>query len=661
MPSTVLSLPRWNSKYWKIIIAVVVFEVLFLSALSLGYDSSSDERANAHVRSDVVKVLFDFTKDEDAGNADWRIDGAYSDFADALRNEGFVVDSLGTGTGTITSADLDGYKVFIIPEPQDNFTQDEIDAIVNFVKNGGGLVYIADHQSSDRNNNGWDSWSIWNDNLNFDERFNITLESTQSGNSDNEVTDIAKVPILTDGVSSFGTWLGTTMQPSGSAKSAANQSGYSVLSYDTYGLGRVVVHCDSSTFDDGSADSDNSGDDLYDGWSQYDDATLGVNLVKWAAGVNVTGDNSTFLESHSGSSPSVAYGDGNYLVAYKNGTYVEGYFVNASTGAQGNAMQFYRYGDGVRAAYNPDGENFTVVSYDYYPTTGAPSYHKVLLGFASPTSGALGSITVSEDANKSVDVAYGNHEILIIWANLSREEVKGAFYDVLTGTLGQEFTVSSGAVPKYSVSAGFDAQSGKFLVVWSENYDIKGAFVDSSGHVTSVAFPSTPNIRESQFSVVGNGGEFMVTYRNGTFSTAQGAYFIMVNSDGTVGSPVEISSYGANYCGRVDVTANGGDFMVVFSDTRRGNPDVFVKFYDAAGIQKGDEMNVTLSSNNEETPSGEAFGGTMLIAWDHYTSSSDQKVEAKYYGSVEIPELDFLVLVPLLLVLLIGRPSRSRP
>jgi hypothetical protein len=31
----------------------------------------------------------------------------------------------------------------------------EKDAIINFVKNGGGLYMIADHDNSDRNGDGW--------------------------------------------------------------------------------------------------------------------------------------------------------------------------------------------------------------------------------------------------------------------------------------------------------------------------------------------------------------------------------------------------------------------------------------------------------------------------------------------------------------------------
>jgi hypothetical protein len=277
-PLRILHFLNWRGERLKRYLSYLVLFLLLFIFLST---SVKGENYNG------IKVLFDFTKNEDAGNADWRIDGAYSDFADALRGEGFIVDSLGDGDGIITSSTLENYDVFILPEPQNDFTLDERDAIVNFVENGGGLVYIADHKGSDRDNDGWDSWSLWNDNLNFDEIFEITLESTQSGNGENEITDIEDVPILTDNVTSFGSWLGTTMSVHGSAEAAAYQtiSGTRrpVLAYTFYGSGRVVVFCDSSTFDDGTPDDDNSGDKLTNNWDDYDDSTLGVNLVKWAS------------------------------------------------------------------------------------------------------------------------------------------------------------------------------------------------------------------------------------------------------------------------------------------------------------------------------------------------------------------------------------------
>ena len=160
----------------------------------------------------TVKILFDATKAEMAGNADWVIDanthnigytngpavvgqgnesnpaitpspaqsgvtsstsetfwtGALSAWGIDCAKQGYVVETL-PYNGAITygnssnAQDLSNYKVFIVCEPNIVFTATEKTAMVNFVQNGGGLFIVSDHDVSDRNNDGWDSPGIWND------------------------------------------------------------------------------------------------------------------------------------------------------------------------------------------------------------------------------------------------------------------------------------------------------------------------------------------------------------------------------------------------------------------------------------------------------------------------------------------------------------------
>jgi len=108
------------------------------------------------------KVLFDNTHGEAAGAADWVIDGAFSDFADGLRAVGFTVDSLDRpipftfGEQAITYDKLKNYDVFVIGEPNIPLKKSEQDAMLQYVQNGGGIYFIADHYNADRNKNRWD-------------------------------------------------------------------------------------------------------------------------------------------------------------------------------------------------------------------------------------------------------------------------------------------------------------------------------------------------------------------------------------------------------------------------------------------------------------------------------------------------------------------------
>ena len=162
--------------------------------------------------SQTIKVLFDASKAEAAGNADWVIDansrnlgfssgpailnggnesnaqripspaqsgitgstaetfwdGALSYWGIDCVNRNYIVESL-PYNGQITYGnstnlqDLSNYDVFIVCEPNILFTNAQKTAIITFVQNGGGLFMVADHTISDRNNDGDDSPFIWND------------------------------------------------------------------------------------------------------------------------------------------------------------------------------------------------------------------------------------------------------------------------------------------------------------------------------------------------------------------------------------------------------------------------------------------------------------------------------------------------------------------
>lgn len=113
-------------------------------------------------------VLFDNSHAQTAGAADWIIDGAFSDFAQGLREVGFTVDSLERpvpytfGEVPITYEGLQPYDVFIIPEANIPFKTAEQDALVQYVEDGGAVFFISDHYNADRNKNRWDSSEVFN-------------------------------------------------------------------------------------------------------------------------------------------------------------------------------------------------------------------------------------------------------------------------------------------------------------------------------------------------------------------------------------------------------------------------------------------------------------------------------------------------------------------
>jgi Secretion system C-terminal sorting domain len=196
-----------------------------------------------------IKILFDATKAEMAGNGDWVIDadlhnlkansngtvtvggsdsnpqktptpaqsgitastsetywtGALSAWAVDLVKRGYIVETLPYNAiityGDPTNVqDLSNYKVYIIDEPNLKFTTSEANALINFVNNGGGLFMISDHDVSDRNGDGWDSPGIWNDILSNNtiqtNPFGITFDLQNISQTSTNIANLPTDPIL---------------------------------------------------------------------------------------------------------------------------------------------------------------------------------------------------------------------------------------------------------------------------------------------------------------------------------------------------------------------------------------------------------------------------------------------------------------------------------
>ncbi|WP_264521522.1 T9SS type A sorting domain-containing protein [Flavobacterium sp. N1994] len=296
--------------------------------------------ANALTAVAQNKILFDATKAEMCSNADWIIDadnhniyfnstthipyvssgsttgasnpqriptpaqsgitsttpetywdGGISAFAVDCAKQGYIVESLPyNGTisyGTASTQDLSNYKVFVVTEPNTLFTVSEKIAIMNFIANGGGLMMICDHAGSDRNFDGNDPPTVWNDFLSNNGVANdglgilFDITSDVSGNSTSFAPLTVTSPYYsilhgTFGVPSQVKWTsGATMTVNTtnntSVKGLVFKSGSSTtgttnvyVAASTYQAGKVFAVGDSSIIDDGTGDT---GDTLYTGYT----------------------------------------------------------------------------------------------------------------------------------------------------------------------------------------------------------------------------------------------------------------------------------------------------------------------------------------------------------------------------------------------------------
>lgn len=106
-------------------------------------------------------VLFDNSHGQTAGAADWVIDGAFSDFGEALQGEGYEVREL-RQEEPLSFDDLSAYDVFVMPEANIPLKTSEQQALEQYAEQGGSIFFISDHYNADRNKNRWDSSEVMN-------------------------------------------------------------------------------------------------------------------------------------------------------------------------------------------------------------------------------------------------------------------------------------------------------------------------------------------------------------------------------------------------------------------------------------------------------------------------------------------------------------------
>ncbi len=307
-----------------------------------------------------VKILFDATKAETAGSANWVIDadlnnlnwrnngmvttggtkanaqtvptplqstittsttdtfwtGALSSWGIDCVKKGYTVASLPyngkiTYGSTTNTQDLSNYQVFVICEPNILFTAAEKTAIINFVSNGGSLFIIADHAGADRNNDGEDSPTIWNDLFNNNgikvNPFGISFDTTNpnGGVYPSDFSQTSNKVLTSANPITRGTFgsvtkirfsggtaitLNTTANPTikgavYATQSSVGSSSGAMVAYGSYGKGKIVAIGDSSPEDDGTGSAVSTLYKNYSGDPVVGDnhRTLLMNAIIWLA------------------------------------------------------------------------------------------------------------------------------------------------------------------------------------------------------------------------------------------------------------------------------------------------------------------------------------------------------------------------------------------
>ncbi|WP_068776773.1 DNA-binding protein [Paenibacillus sp. FJAT-26967] len=284
------------------------------------------------------KVLFDNTHEQTAGAADWVIDGAFSDFGNALANQGYYVKEL-RKTTPITLSDLSGYDVFVVAEANVPYKVSEQAAMAAYVQGGGSIFFIGDHYNADRNKNRWDGSEVFNGyrrgawtnpakGMSAEEAASAAMQDVASSDwlgaqfgvrfRYNAIGDVAASNIvapsqalgITAGVSSVAMHAGSTLaildpakakgivylpQTNAAWANAVDQGVYNgggvaegpFVAVSKKGAGKAAFIGDSSPVEDATPkylrEDTGAVKKTYDGFKEADDGVLLVNTVNWLA------------------------------------------------------------------------------------------------------------------------------------------------------------------------------------------------------------------------------------------------------------------------------------------------------------------------------------------------------------------------------------------
>ena len=339
-----MKLSRWKENGLRILLALT-----FLLPVQFGfageYQSARAEGPNdpaPYIEAKVVnenagkKVLFDNTHAQTAGAADWVIDGAFSDFAHALANNGYYVKEL-RKTTPIVYEDLEDYDVFVIAEPNIPYKQSEQAAMLEYVEEGGSIFFIGDHYNADRNKNRWDgsesingyrrgAWANPAQGMSAEEaaseamqgvvgsdwladNFGIRFRYNALGDlAANDIVEPSQAFGITEGVSAVAMHAGSTLAILDPTKAkgivyvpetddawdfAVDQGVYNgggraegpYVAVSKVGAGKAAFIGDSSPVEDATPkylrEETGAAKTTYDGFKELDDGALLVNLIDW--------------------------------------------------------------------------------------------------------------------------------------------------------------------------------------------------------------------------------------------------------------------------------------------------------------------------------------------------------------------------------------------
>ncbi|MFX1293906.1 MAG: DUF4350 domain-containing protein [Promethearchaeota archaeon] len=159
-------------------------------------------------------------------------DSRYAPWRNALVNRSYTFDKLyPSASGNLTASTLAQYNMLIVITPEWNFTAAEVDAVTNWVLNGGGLIVFGDQ----------DAFAVHNLNINYLlSNFDMSMSSDQY-NTYGFTTSDRDIHPTTEWVSTLRMAGGRYVNYTGTAYPLWRDEGNTLIAAQEAGMGRVIL------------------------------------------------------------------------------------------------------------------------------------------------------------------------------------------------------------------------------------------------------------------------------------------------------------------------------------------------------------------------------------------------------------------------------------
>jgi len=236
-------------------------------------------------------------------------------------------------------------------------------------------------------------------------------------------------------------------------------------------------------------------------------------------------------------------------------------------------------------------------------------------------SSALNDFSICTEAHFQYHpaVAFGGTNYLTVWTDerANNPDVYGQLIDPDGQTIGGNFAVCTQSASQYNPAVG--SSPTNHLIVWEDNRngnsDIYGQLVDKNGSPVGMNFPICDQTHDQYHPAVAFGNSmYLVVWRDNR-SGAWDIYGLLISIAG--------GSFGTEFviCGNPNgqdhpaVAFDGGKFLVVWTDWRNSNRDIYGQYVGEFGGLLQNNMIVTLDGHHQYKPAIAFDGTNYLVAW----------------------------------------------